>query len=175
MSQPVDTVPLVPPQSHSASPLASPLAPLVIPLVPPSPVSICLPGYECQLYESGLEHSQIKLQKSADDLALATTERNNNSVSTATVTSAVKAARKARSATTTKIQLVDQSKIILIPCQSDEDTLSYRCSCSFQMIPLSNDDDDDMDDDDEDRIILLQYAMRKAKTPIPLKGDYFPI
>ena len=53
--------------------------------------------------------------------------------------------------------------IIASPCTSENETLGYRCSCSFQMVlhPQTQ---------------MYQYAMREQQTPIVLETPpYFPI
>jgi len=104
------------------------------------PPTIRLPGYQCQLSHNSVEHSKIKLKNTANDLVRQ---------------------QEAHSACR-GFQIMDKSKILTIPCESEKETLNYRCSCSFQMIPSS-------------KARGLQYAMRMAKRPIPLGGDYFPI
>ena len=53
------------------------------------------------------------------------------------------------------------AEVQIHPCSTQEETLRYRCNCSFQMIL-----------DDADR---LHYAMRQKRKPVLLKSSMFPI
>ena len=59
---------------------------------------------------------------------------------------------------------IPHNNIHTIPCMTYDETVNYRCSCTFQIISKDGDSEGD-----------LQYAMRSANQAIPLGGDYFPI
>lgn len=56
---------------------------------------------------------------------------------------------------------IPRENITTLPCESFEETINYRCSCTFQIVIGDSGD--------------LQYSMRSAKEAVPLGGDYFPI
>jgi len=98
-----------------------------------------IPGYPCHPSESGIEHSRTKINQAAEDLHLSCKPSIFfNSDPDATICKS--------------------------PCLTEEETLQYRCSCSFQI----------MQKDIETK--LYQYSMREKKEPIVLESKpYFPI
>ena len=55
-------------------------------------------------------------------------------------------------------------RIIVSPCEAEDETLGNRCSCSFQMIQEDN------------QTRLFKYALRSKHTPVILNSaPYFPI
>lgn len=55
-------------------------------------------------------------------------------------------------------------RIIVSPCETEDETLGYRCSCSFQMIQEDN------------QTRLFKYALRSKHTPVILNSaPYLPI
>lgn len=62
------------------------------------------------------------------------------------------------------------SKLVTEPCRNEEDTLAYRCSCSFQIIQQ-----DTSSKDEHTSRRMMNYAMRQNHTPVLLLGDCFPI
>lgn len=56
---------------------------------------------------------------------------------------------------------ISEQSIFTIPCISHNETINYRCSCTFQMLCDENGN--------------FEYAMRSAQTPILLNSDFFPI
>jgi tRNA (uracil-5-)-methyltransferase len=102
---------------------------------PPRPAAY-LPGYHAQLHEDAVQHSIDKLRESKDDLQL---------------TSWPAGAR-----------LENINNIQTHPCLALEETLAYRCNCSFQIVR-------------NDRGGRLEYAMREGGRVKPLGSSRFPI
>lgn len=105
-------------------------------------IRIQLPGYECQLNQDGVTHSRQKVESALNDLL----EENVISI------------------------LVDEKKelekqVLTIPCQTHEETLNYRSSCTFQIVQEKISQHE----------FEMQYAMRCCKEAVPLQTDYFPV
>lgn len=62
---------------------------------------------------------------------------------------------------------VNPSKICTIP-SIQEETLNYRCNCTFQIVASKNSNGHDKND-------ILHYAMRQNRSAKLLGADYFPI
>ena len=92
------------------------------------PVSCCLPGYEAQLSQSGVQHSINKLLETKACFE----KEYGSSVSCS-----------------------------LQPCKTEEETMSYRCNCTFQVILSKG--------------MKFEYAMRTQRAVVPLQCSYFPI
>jgi tRNA/tmRNA/rRNA uracil-C5-methylase (TrmA/RlmC/RlmD family) len=94
-----------------------------------------LPGYQAQLNENGVDHSKRKLQEAQQDL----------------FESAAAAAADC---------LASGLSIECRPCRQEDETVAYRCSCTFQLVATSTG---------------LQYAMRHRKKPVLVGAPTFPI
>ena len=99
-----------------------------------------LPGYEAQLSTSGVHHSIQKLQLASQELTSTSSspEKDGTIVET----------------------------IIYLPCSSEEETIGYRCCCSFQILTREC---------KTTQRVQYCYAMRHAKTAMAIESDSFPI
>ena len=71
--------------------------------------------------------------------------------------------RKLKEATTRLAPHIPQHiPINSIPCEQEDDSWSYRCKCTFQILH-------------DEETNQFHYAMRSQKQPIILGADYFPI
>ena len=110
--------------------------------VGPTPyLDVYLPGYHVQLHEDAVQHSIDKLRESKDDLQ----HQHANQIN------------------------YDNIIIQTHPCLTLEETLDYRCHCSFQFVREENDDNND---DDRGP---LEYAMREQGQVKRLGSSRFPI
>lgn len=101
--------------------------------------TVLLPGYGSQLGDDAVQHSRRKLQEASEELKNSTgTSGNDNGGHDRICT------------------------IRSFPCESNAETLGYRCKCSFQIIY----------DQESDK---YQYAMRQNGEPVSLGSTAFPI
>lgn len=112
----------------------------------PSPLSplpnSVLPGYQVQLNEDGIRHSKEKLNASADDLMALKDEGGKPLIS-------------------------NRNILHLQPCTRHEETIGYRCKCTFQII---------IDQSNKSGCTsILKYAMRSQHQVIPLQSSRFDI
>ena len=135
-------------------------------MVPP-----LLPGYQCQTNDCGVTHSRKKLEETAEALApwistsaTTTTREDDGHQQISTTSSNIK--RKNTGNVTT-------NNLCLIPCISEIETWSYRCRCSFQILPLRDSASSTHGGDDGGDCQKFQYAMRHRGKPIPISS--FPI
>ena len=105
-----------------------------------SSADAALPGYQVQLSDSGVEHSVTKLDNCAASL------------------------RSFLCSTDTADRYPQQHDLPIhtSPCLREEDTLSYRCRCTFQLICTAD-------------VNELEYAMRVKNKPVPINATSFPI
>ena len=99
-----------------------------------------LPGYEAQLDEDGVQHSVKKLESGR----LALQELNG-------------------------LACVPPEVVQLRPCQTSEETLGYRCQCSFQIVSNKLNGEGGAIYDN------YQYAMRSGGNVLVLSSPTFPI
>jgi 16S rRNA G966 N2-methylase RsmD len=93
--------------------------------------NVVLPGYQAQLGEDAVLHSQQKLMRATKNLR-------------------------------PFVEKDGKCSILSLPCSTEEDTLGYRCKCSFQLIQESTTNQ-------------FQYAMRKGGEPVAIGSPIFPV
>ena len=105
---------------------------------------IVLPGYDAGVNESGVKHSQLKLKESAKRLSLKLLEiidQNRNQNNDHKEEEGVhgenenenNSSRRRTTTTTTTTQTID---IQTFSCLNEEETLTYRCRCNFQIVQI---------------------------------------
>ena len=104
-----------------------------------STATAVLPGYEAQLSNGGVEHSRVKLSTAAAALREQLRECSAGGKSTS-------------------VDICER------PCLREEETLSYRCRVTFQLL-CSNGGDDE----------VWEYAMRTNKEAVSINCSHFPI
>ena len=109
-------------------------------MIPNSTGTGTSPGYAAHLGVDAIRHSMEKLESSR----VALQEQNGTAC-------------------------ISPSVIQLRPCRTLEETLGYRCQCSFQIVH------DEFKGAEGDRYVRYQYAMRSGGCVIPLGSSGFPI
>jgi tRNA/tmRNA/rRNA uracil-C5-methylase (TrmA/RlmC/RlmD family) len=134
---------------------------------------IVLPGYDAGVNESGVEHSQLKLKESAKRLSLKLLEIidqnrcQNNQNNDHEEEKGIDDDENENSSRKTTTQTID---IQTFSCLNEEETLTYRCRCNFQIVQIP-----------ETKASLsssssFRYAMRSKGQPVLLgTKNSFPI
>ena len=115
---------------------------------------VVLPGsYQAGINDSGVEHSRHKLAESSKQLQEKITQLIEHNEDDGNVDDN----------STQKHQMLPKTRISTHPCLSEEETWSYRCRCSFQILYDHNNN-------------RYYYAMRQNGEPLSLGNkNIFPI